>query len=369
MNATPRLLNQLLVRRYYRENTLFFAIVLSLGVLVFRPPTLLFSPVFILPMFEDARFFLIILSLLVAYQLKVWRETRRKFIWEATQFLTELGRLSSRSLVWVLLRPLSRLLAPAWMYGITVSAYAVGQGEGHGLIILGVCLALLAAMMGDFTRLIRYPQERQKGGAGARWIEKTAARSLAYLSGMSVWTRFRWTLVFALGLHALVWALTQASHGVDPWPYKGVAIMGWGLACLMTILAYWVRRSADRGMFFLRNSPLPAWIWWRNDLVLGALLHLPALILGVSFGGRPASLDLLLGTYFMHWGLWQLSMGTLYYRPYALPQFLRLGLVAFLVGFMAILYGMPPWVLGFVSMLYGTWIYFSEFYAWDGWKD
>ncbi|MEM9983700.1 MAG: hypothetical protein AAF804_01265 [Bacteroidota bacterium] len=358
--ALPTALTNALIGGFYRRNFFFFTLLLVFTAFICRPPTLLVSPTFVGPMLEDLRFFGGVWGLLLLYQTKVWRDNLRTLSLPGHEFLYALGTLpSSRLLAWLMQVSMSTM-APALLYGGVVAGYSLIQGTPHLWILLFSQGAWCIGASLHLRHRILFPHEGKSGRQGRlrRW-----QLSLAFPLWQTLWQKQRRPFLIHKALIAGLLIGVAQYHQFEPFSAKGMDLVLLSLAVLQAMLPYQLRLHSDDWLMPWRNLPLSSWKWWGAYAILGIVLFLPEAWVALIGGLAPLTvLEYLLGSLV----LFLLAIGILYHQAFSVEKYLiRVG-QAYVVIFLAILYGIPWWGLGLGLLAFGAWIFHEEFNAWNG---
>lgn len=349
-----------LIAGFYHRNALLFTLLLIFLVFVFRPPTILVSAYFVRPMLEEGRFFAGVLALLLLFQAKAWQETLAALRRPENQFLLALGALPAGALLRHALGLCAGTMAPALAYGAAIAAYSLQAGTWHWTAWLGlqggVCLG--AAL--HLRHRLWHPCE-------VRF--RTEARPRAWQLGLSyplfrqLWLGHRRALLWHKAGAALLLIAAAQYHQAAPFSSKGLSLLLLSVALLQAMLPYWLRQSSDPWLMAWRNLPLPRWRWWGAYLLLGSLLFAPEALLAYAW-----QLPLwAVGSYALGaLALFLLAIALLYHQPLQVERYLIRSGTAYVVLFLALLYGLPWWGLSLAGLAFGSWIFFEEFPKWNG---
>ena len=358
--ALPKAFTKALIGGFYRRNFLLFTLLIIFAAFIFRPPTLLLSPSFVLPMLEDPRFFGGVLGLLLLYQAKVWRDNLRTLSLTGHEFLYALGTLSSsRLLAWFLQISFSTM-APALLYGGVIAVYSVVQGTTHVWVVLVTQGALGIGGSLHLRRRILFPHE---GKVGRQSRLRQWQLSLIYPLWQTIWQKQRRSFLIHKAIMASLLIGVSQYHQFEPFSAKGMDLVLLSLTVLQAMLPYQLRLLSDDWLMPWRNLPLSTWKWWGAYAILGIALFLPEAWVALIGGLAPLTvIEYLLGSLV----LFLLAIGILYHQAFTIERYLiRVG-QAYIVAFLAILYGIPWWGLGLGLGTFGAWIFHEEFNTWNG---
>ena len=364
MNA----IRQVLVAEFYRRNFLFFLLVIILLVFVFRPPSLLISPWFVLPMLESLPFFGLVSGLILLYDAKCWWDLWHSIHRQENQFLYALAILPVPRLCRVLLGPIFGVLAPGILYLLIIAAYSIYANSWHVWAILGIHLIILPGISLHLAHAIRHPREVRIRHGWQSWLEARFKESFVFIA---LQTLIRYHPLGFLLTKSLIWALmilTMISHHLGPFTEKGLELVLLSLAALQLMLAYWLRESEDRLIFSLRNLPISRFRRFSDYLLVALLLFLPEALLWI--GGNGYGLGIALseaGAYLLTaMAFFLLGVSFLYYQPFSSVQYLRIGFAAYLIFFLAVLFQLGLWLPSMLMVGLAFLIFMEEYLAWDG---
>lgn len=364
-------IQQVLIAEFYRRNYLFFLISVCLLVFVFRPPSLLVSPWFVLPMLEDFTFLGIVLSLLFLYEVKCWWDMWQTIHLKDHQYLRILAVLPFHTLLWVFIRQLLGVMAPAILYLLAIIGYSLYEQSLHWIPLLLGQIGILALVGAHLAHSIRKPREvRIRSGLQAK-LEQRFKQSFAFISTQTILTYHKLGLFIT---KAVVWTLmilTIIGHQQDPFPEKSIKVILLSLVGLQVMIAYWLRRSEDRLIFGLRNLPILPYKRFAAYSLTALILFLPECL--IWLGAQSTSLSNALPDMFLYLGLGMGSflggVALLYYKALPVVEYLKVGFLAYMIVFFSILFAIPGWIPILVLLGLATLIFQIEFFQWNGFHE
>ena len=351
---------------FYKRNALFFFLALCLLAFVFRPPTLLVSPYFVLPMFEDMLFFSIVVGLWTLYLIKCSWESFKTIHLPENRFLYLLASLPKGRLYRQIILQLIRIAGPALFYLVVIIAYSIYAGSWHWVGLLLWVSTWLAGTTYWMHYEIHHPREIQLSPGWQKWLEKRVSNSLAYISLVSLWHNYRRQVLIFKGIVILLLGLALWGQPMIP---KALLLIFWSIACLQSVLAHRIRQSEDDDIFMLRNLPIGRPRRWTNYLVASAVLFIPESILWAAFSPGYEGLIQAFGYFCGAVAANMIGISLLYYQPYPLPDFINKVFVLYMTGFVILLFGLPLWGLAILCLLFSSWVFGEEFYKWNGWLE
>lgn len=347
---------------FYRKNYLFFFLFILVFAFLVKPPTILFSPYFIDPMLEDATFFGITMGLLGLFVAKGLGDSLSMIQHPHHTFLHQLSLLPGPQLYLIILKQISLVWGLALGYALFIAGYAFAHHSWHGWAMLGgigVCYGVAVPWL---AHQIHHPRERRIRPGWQAWIGNYVSNQLSYISLLALWERYR-RQVGVLKLVGL--ALWVALSTAEAWNLKTMRLSFWAILCLQGILVFRLRQAEDRSLFLLRNLPIPRWRRWFTYLgTVSFLFGLDGLSWLVLTGNWVQVGEIMLAAI----GMGLLGIAALYYRQMELATYLNHIVGMFFSGFICLLFGLPLWLWGTLSMGLSYWIFFEEYYGWDGWQ-
>ncbi|MEO0896905.1 MAG: hypothetical protein AAFY71_10930 [Bacteroidota bacterium] len=347
---------------FYRKNYLFFLFFIGLFAFIVKPPYLLFSPYLLEPMLASPAFLGGVMGALLLYYIKGLRDSIA-IIHEAKHaFLYQLICLERKELFLVVGKQLWTIFAPVWLYTLYLAGYSIYL-RGLQWIPLGIgCILSIWLAFGLTLFHLKNPREYAITQNWQTWLEKQFQRSLSYLSLMSTWHHYArlvllikgisWILVFAIGLQ-------------NGWVLKAIYLCLWAITALQGILYYRLRQAEEKEQFILRNLPIPRSERWLNYLLSCMVIGLGDGWIWILSGGTfIIGGEILLA----HIGVGLLAVAMLHYRPMELSTYLNYVIGLFMVGFMLMLFGLPLGIWGIGCILFSYWIFWEEYYKWNGWQ-
>lgn len=361
-------IHQVLIAEFYRRNALFFLLGLIFLVFVCRPPSLLVSPWFVMPMLESGLFFGIVSGLIFLYYLKCWADMWRSIHQKENAFLFVLRTLSPTHLSLRMSIELLGTMGPGFLYILVVAGYSIYIQTWHVWAILGGHLLFLVVASLHLRHAILYPKEIIPRHGWQAWLEARFRKSWVFIAIQTLFSSHAMACLFS---KVVIWILlisTLIGYQAAMFSDKGLKLVFLSLATLQILYAYWLRTSEDPLIFGMRNLPIAWWKRWMAYAWTGILLFLPEALFWISAnfqGLADASTE---GVLYLLMGLsfFLLGVSFLYYRPFPMIDFLRIiGLVYFLF-FIGILFQVPIWIpiglsLGLSFMIFG-----EEFHQWNG---
>ncbi|MEM7372686.1 MAG: hypothetical protein AAF587_28955 [Bacteroidota bacterium] len=364
MNA----IRQVLIAEFYRRNYLFFLLCATLLVFVFRPPTLLFSPWFVLPMLEDYRFMGIVLALLLVYELKCWRELWNILHQKNHSFIRILAILPFHQLTWLMIRQLLGVMAPAILYVSVIAGYSVYSQTLEWIPLLLGQLGILLLVGIHLAHGIRSPREVTIRSGWQAHLERQFKESFSFIS---LQTLLHYHTLGILLTKSVVWTLMVFSliaQQESPYPDKSMKLILLSLVGLQIMLAYWLRRSEDGLIFSLRNLPILPQKRFGAYVLTAVILFLPDCLIWLGANTQPlgTALPTLLFYLGLATGSFLAGIALLYYKALPVIKYLQIGFLAYLILFLAILFQIPAWIPILVLLGLSSLIFWEEYFQWNG---
>lgn len=361
-------IHQVLIAEFYRRNALFFLLGLIFLVFVCRPPSLLVSPWFILPMLESTLFFGIVSGLIFLYYLKCWADMWRGIHQRGHAFLYILRTLSPIRLCVRMSIELLGTMGPGFLYILVVAAYSVYTQTWHVWAIFGVHVVFFVVASLHLSHAIRYPREIVPRHGWQAWLEARFRKSWVFIALQTLISSHLLASVFS---KVVIWTLllmTLSGYQAEMFSNKGLKLIFLSLAALQVLYAYWLRSAEDRPIFVMRNLPIPWSKRWLAYFWTGIILFLPEALFwmtanfqGLAAAGSESLVYLMMGLSFF-----LLGISLLYYRPFPMVDFLKhIGLV-YLLFFVSILFQVPIWLPLGISIGLSLMIFGEEFHKWNG---
>jgi len=357
------LLNRVLIGEFYRKNALFFGLLLAGLVFVFRPPTTLIQPYFVLSMFEDFPFFWIVQGVLLLYQVKAWRETVVRVSLPENRFLLSLISLplSTRWMGWS--RVYAGIMAPATGYRAVVMGYSIWQGTAHvyGLMLGEIGLLILWGIQCE--HLLWNPRERSiKLGWQDRLIQAIRP-GWVWVPFQLLWARHRIRLILTKGGILGLLALAIGLNATGSLSTKGWNLIFLSLGILQIMFAYFLRQEEEDCLYLFRNLPLSRWQRWGGYMAVYLLLLTPELfLLGFMPGNVRWIVEQMTSFLTLELGLLMLGTGLTCYKSLETEMYLQWMFGGYVVAFFVLLFGLPGWGVGIAIGLFGTWIGMEEYW-------
>lgn len=359
---------EVLVQEFYRRNFLFFFLCIALLGFVFRPPTLLISPIFIGPMLEDLIFFGVICGLMSLYYVKcVWESYKRIHIPE-NRFLYSLGAMEKGPLYLLIGKSLAAVMAPGIGYMLVIVGYSIKAGTWHALAILGAHALILLAATYFLIHGIYHPKENELSSGIQKYLEGRIKESLSFIQLQMIWFRKRRQVIILKGICLVLLALTAWSEASDPFPPKGLDLIFLCIVSLQCVYAYQLRRAEDESIFILRNLPINRFRRYLSYLITGLVIFLPEVMLWISWIPTEQSIWQALSYYALGMAVWMIGIALLYYQAMEMPDYLQWVFGMFMTLFVMILVGVSGIPAGALTLLFSSWIFFEEYYKWNGFK-
>ena len=359
------------IEAYYRKNYLFFALVLIFLGLVFRPPTLLVSPMFIPPMFESPTFFLTTIIILSAYLAKAWRESYRNLYLPENSCLFILGGLPIGRIWRILFLQMLAVMAPATIYLLLISGYSLMANSWHAALCITLSLGTPAIAAMQLTNNIIRPREKEIRRGIQAWVEGRFKNSLSFVALETLWTYHSRELLISKGISIGLIIISALAHQQSPFPPKAYRLILLSIIILQIMLPYRLRRSEDKLIFDWRNLPLSRVKRYGAYLLTAIIIFIPDSLCLLFFSSQDTinmmgltSSYMLLGI-----GIFMQGVAILYYKPHLPTQYAQWFFGVYIVIFFIILYGFQLWLPALLSLVFSSWIFFEEFYTWNGWED
>lgn len=347
---------------FYRKNYLFFFAVVVIFGFIARPPTIFFSRYFIQPMLAQPSFFWGVMAGLSLYYAKALADSWATLHHPQHRFLDLLGVLPSPQLYALIVKQLLLILAPAMGYMGLIAGHALTQGTWHWVPIVGGNFVVCSAAAFFFVRVIRSPRERTIRSDWQTQLGKRLTNSLGYISWLGLWQRYRLQVLILKGV-ALI--LLFGLSVPDDWNDKTMYLSFWSIICLQGLLLYRLRQAEDRSLSLLRNLPIPRWRRWITYLGLTTWMFLPDGLMWVMGTGKVLwGLELMLASV----GAGLLGIASLYYKPMELATYLNHVIGLYFSGFVVLLFGLPLGIWGLGCIAFSFWIFWEEYYQWNGWE-
>ncbi|MEM9721275.1 MAG: hypothetical protein AAGA10_18575 [Bacteroidota bacterium] len=352
-----------LVKEFYRRNTLFFGLIIIVLFIVMRPAYLIFSPVIVLAILETPIALAVIFGCFFLYFAKSLWETVIAFRKSENVFLYSLISLPPRKAYFLLFRQFHLILAPASLYMLVMCFY--GVKEAYWTVFLYAIAWVLLSFLGTFFLIknLRYPRERVSGFPFQSFIEKNWEQSWTYLGLSNVLKTYYKKILFHKGVILFFTGGLMTYHLTSPLSQKGLRLSLWAIACFQTILSYRFRQSEARPLFILRSLPVSRVKRWGAYVLAGLLLFLPETILACSLSPTLSTL----GQVGSYWEIcvcvFCLGIAVLHYDAPELSTYLGWSFGLFCVGFVAVLFNLPLWAMGVPIFLFATWIFWDEYYT------
>lgn len=347
---------------FYRKNYLMFFLLAFVFGFFANPPYLFFSRHFIYPMFESPAFLGGTLGLFALYWIKGIMDSIKILHTPENKALYLLLTLSEWKLLLILGRQLLFILAPVFAYVFVMALHGYSKNPLMALsLVLGNVLALLFAirLMGH---QLRHPHEKVWRQDWQGRLGEQFRQSLSYISLLSLWHHSGRLLLFVKGISlALLFALSLAKD----WSDKAYFLCMWSVICMQGILFFRLRQKEDGEIFLLRNLPISRGKRWLAYLLSTAILASPEILLWIFLGpDRLLSLDLFMA----YLGMGMLGIAILYHQALELGTFISYLLGFFLLGFVILLFGMPLLLFGMGILGFSWWVFWEEYYKWNGWE-
>ncbi|MEM8887490.1 MAG: hypothetical protein AAGD28_05850 [Bacteroidota bacterium] len=360
---------EVLIQQFYRRNFLLFFLCLSLLAFVFRPPTLLISPFFIEGMIKDLTFFGVVSGLIGLYYIKCLTDTWRNIRLSENRFLYLLGALPNDELFLIMVKVLLGVMGPGMLYMMVIAGYSIYYASWHIWLILGAHSLLIAGAAWGMMKVIQRPNEREIKSGWQYFLEGKLKKSLSFIQIQMIWFRKRRQVIILKGISLGLLGLMAWSEYDDPFAPKALDLLFLCIASLQCVYAYQLRRAEDESIFILRNLPIPRYKRYFSYVITGLLIYLPEFILWNSFLPTDTSFIQSLSFYAVGMGVWMLGIALLYYKPMLLPDFIQWIFGMFMTLFVLILFGVGAKLSGLLVLLFSSWIFFEEYYKWNGFKE
>lgn len=359
---------EVLIQEFYRRNFLFFFLCIALLGFVFRPPTLLISSIFVKPMFEDLVFFGVICGLISFYYTKCIWESYKRIHQRENRFLYSLAALENRDLYQLMAKVLVAIMAPGIGYMMVIAGYSLRVGTWHVFAIIGVHVVLLLAASFLLARAIHHPVEKELKSGIQKYLEGKIKKSLSFIQLQMIWFKKRRQVIILKSICLALLALTAWSESSDPFPPKGLDLLFLCIVSLQCVYAYQLRRSEDESIFILRNLPITRLKRYISYVITGLVIFLPEIMFWISWNPSDHSIIQALSYYAIGMGVWMMGIALLYYQAMEMPDYLQWVFGMFMTLFVMILVGVSGVPAGLLTLLFSSWIFFEEYYKWNGFK-
>ena len=318
-------------------------------------------------MLDDIRFFGVVAGVICLYYAKALFETWQSIHQSENHVLYVLAALPPRRMLGIMAEHLAGVLLPGILYAGVIAGYSLLDGTWHVWALMGFHVGLLGIASFWLVFEVRNPRERIfRKRFTMPWMHAWTY-SIAHLYVSLLLQNRRTGVWISKGLMLLLLAVTLWVQGYDPMPVKGIYLIILCLACLQSLIPFWLHELSQTQCQWLRNFPRPL-LKRYGDYVLGyLLLSIPELLLisGLTgFLGLPVAWTLyyLLAVL----AIYLLATAALHYEPLTMESFLKYLFGVFAVLFFAILFAIPQWVLYPFVIAFAAWIFVAEYDTWEG---
>ena len=352
-----------LVKAFYRRNTLFFGLIIIILFVVIRPAYLIVSPMIVMALIETPIALATIFGVFLLYFFKCLWESIMAIQKPENRFLYSLYALPYRKVYFILLGQFNLLLAPATLYILVMGFYGVRAEIWMVLLYATSWLALIFGGSFFLVKQLKNPKERRFFFPLQSFMERNWKQSWTYLGLSNVFKRYYKKLIFHKGIILLFTGGLMSYHLVNPLSHKGMQLSLWAIACFQTILSYRYRQAEAKPLFILRSLPVSRLKRWGSYILAALLLFLPETILACSLAPTLSTL----GQVGSYWEIcvcvFCLGIAILHYDAPELTTYLGWSFGLFCVGFVAVLFNLKLWVMGIPICLFATWVFWEEYYT------
>ncbi|MCI4668494.1 MAG: hypothetical protein MRZ79_10175 [Bacteroidia bacterium] len=346
---------------FYRKNYLLFFILIFIFGFFARPPHLFFSHYFIHPMLENLQFLGGTLAIFGIYWFKGILDSVKIISKPENRLIYQLNILPSHRLIWAITRQLLFVLAPVVGYMLLIVAYAIGKTPFLAVALSLGLLILLGASVCLMLYFFRHPREKVWKKGWQSFLGDRFKRSMTYISLLSLSHHNPRLLI---SLKAVSMLLLFSLGFAQSWPIKATYLCIWSILCLQAVVFFKLRQNEDGEIFLMRNLPISRFKRWLAYVGLCALLVLPEVLLWLIQGSQRV---FIFDLFFTYLGIGMLSISILHHKALELATFVSHLLGLFLLGFIAILFGLPLILLAMGCLAFSWWIFWEEYYQWNGW--